>query len=227
MRNLMQRTGWALLAVGGLSVVICGMAQASPTGLNNIPTVDVAPRNVLVLQTWANIANDAKPAYVAGLKYGLLTDVEIGLDSRIDSGDSGPLTAQAKWRLPLPAETCPFALLVGVANLSDDRDDAGETDPYLVSGCNLGPVRLSLGYSFQNDNNSLFAGVDKLISFQSRDLILRADVRQIHDGEEWLASGGLLHELPLNLIVEGWVSASTADGTDEVYTLKMNWVVPF
>jgi hypothetical protein len=227
MRKSVRRIGWTGVAAGGLSIMIGGMAWASPSGLNNIPTVDVAPRNVLVLQTWGNFMRGASPAYVAGLKYGLPAGIEIGLDSRVDSGDSGPLTGQAKWRLPLPGEAPPYAMLVGVANVSDDRDKAGEADPYLVSGFDFGFARLSLGYSFQKDNDSVFAGVDKTVTVQSRALVLRADVRQIDDGDEWLASAGLLHELPLDFVFEGWVSASTADDAEEAYTVKLNYVIRF
>ncbi len=227
MRNTGRRTGWTAVAACGLIFMISGMAWASPSGLNNIPTVDVVPRNVLVLQTWGNYMSGASPAYVAGFKYGLPAGIEIGLDSRVDSGDSGPLTGQAKWRLPLPGDESPYAMLVGVANVSDDRDEAGEADPYLVSGFDLGFARLSLGYSFQKDNYSVFAGVDKAFTLQSRGLVLRADVRQIDDGDEWLASAGLLHELPLNLVFEGWVSTSTADDAEEVLTTKLNYVIAF
>jgi hypothetical protein len=227
MRNTVRRIGWTAVAACGLSIMICGMAWASPSGLNNIPTVDVVPRNVLVLQTWGNYVSGASPAYVAGFKYGLPAGIEIGLDSRVDSGDSGPLTGQAKWRLPIPGDESPCAMLVGVANVSDDRDEAGEADPYLVSGFDLGFARLNLGYSFQKDNESVFAGVDKAFALQSRGLVLRADVRQIDDGDEWLASAGLLHELPLNLVFEGWVSTSTADDAEEVLTTKLNYVIAF
>ena len=227
MRKTVRRNKWMGVAAGGLSIMVCGMAWASPSGLNNIPTVDVAPRNVLVLQTWGNYMSGAGPAYVAGLKYGLPAGVEVGLDSRVDSGDSGPLTGQAKWRLPLPGDEPCYAMLVGVANVSDDRDEAGEADPYLVSGLDLGVARLSLGYSFQKDNNSLFAGHDRTLKLQSRGLVLRADVRQIDGGDEWLASAGLLHELPLDLVFEGWVSTSSADGAEDVYTVKFNYVIAF
>ena len=228
MRTIQKRARWtAVVVAGGLGIMLCGAVWASPSGLNNIPTVDVAPRNVLVLQTWGHFESGASPAYVAGLKYGVPGGIEIGLDSRVDSGDSGPLTGQAKWRLPLPGDEPPYALLVGVANVSDDRDEAGEADPYLVSGYDFGFARLSVGYSFQKDNGALFAGIDKAFSLQSRGLVLRADVRQIDDGDEWLASGGLLHELPMNLVFEGWVSTSTADGADETCTVKLNYVIAF
>jgi hypothetical protein len=224
-KSMKRVTGMA--GTVGLGFMMCGSVWASPSGLNNIPTVDVAPQNVLVLQTWGNLESGAGPAYVTGLKYGLPEDIEVGLDSRIDSGDGGPLTGQAKWRLPLLGDEFPCALLVGVANVSDDRDDAGEADPYLVSGFDFGFARLSLGYSFQKDNQSLFAGLDKALTLQSRDLIMRTDVRQLNDGDEWLASAGLLHALPLNLIFEGWVSTSTEDQSEEVYTLKLNYVIAF
>ena len=227
MHKRTKRAGRTAITVSGVSLMMCGALWASPSGLNNIPTVDVPPRNVLVLQSWANLASGMGPGYVAGFKYGLPANIEVGLDGSVDPDDSGPLTGQAKWQLPLPGEEPSYALLVGVANLSDDRAKAGEADPYLVSGLDVGVARLSLGYSIQKDNNSLFVGIDKLLSLQSRDLVLRADLRQTHDGDEWLASGGVLHALPLNLVFEGWVSTSTADRSEEVVTLKLNVVITF
>ena len=224
-----NRNGTLQAAFGAclLYAAACGALQASPSGLNNIPTVDVTDPNVLVLQTWGNFIDGSAPAYVAGLKYGLPADIEIGLDSRVDSGDSGPLTGQAKWRVPLPGDDAPYGLLVGVANISDDREEAGEVDPYVVSALDLEFGRLSLGYSFQEDNYSLFGGLDKTLTVQSRDLVLRADLRQVDDGEEWLASAGLLHVLPLNLVLEGWVSTSTAEHAEEAVALKLDYVVSF
>ena len=222
-----NRTWAAVLAASVLCAVMCEVVRASPSGLNNIPNVDVAGRNVLVFQVWGNYASGASPAYIAGFKYGLPADIEIGLDSRVDSDDGGPLTGQAKWRIPLPGADAPYAALIGVANISDDRDDAGEADPYVVTGFDLDLARLSLGYSFQEDNYSFFAGLDETFTVQSRDLVPRADVRQIQDGDEWLLSAGLLHVLPLNLVFEGWVSVPTADGAEEVYTAKLNYVIEF
>ncbi len=56
---------------------------ATSTGLNNIPTADVVPEKVLVFQYFGNIADDNKPDHFTGFKYGLMKNVEIGLDGRI------------------------------------------------------------------------------------------------------------------------------------------------
>ena len=225
--SVRKRTMLLVIAAGWLGIAMCGTAWASPSGLNNIPTVDVAPKNVLVIQTWGNFADGSGPAYMAGFKYGLIADVEVGIDSRIDPGDGGPLTGQVKWLLPLPLEETPFSVLAGAANISDDSDKVGEVDPYIVSGIDLGVARASLGYSFQEDNNSLFAGLDKTLTLQDRDLVLRGDVRQTDDGDEWLASVGFLHVLPLNMVLESWISLPSESGAEDVLTVKLNYVIPF
>ena len=143
---------WVLVLACGLVFVTSGWLGASPSGLNNIPTVDVTPRNVLVLQGWGDFAHGASPVYLA---------------------------------------------------------------------------RLSLGYSFQENDQAFFAGLDKTLELQSRDLILRADVRQVDDGDEWLASAGFLHVLPLNLVLESWVSIPSARDAEEALTVKLNYVIAF
>ena len=65
------------------SFLITAPVWATPTRLNNIPTVDVVPEKVLVFQYFGNIADDSKPDHFAGFKYGLMKNVEIGLDGRI------------------------------------------------------------------------------------------------------------------------------------------------
>ena len=218
---------WVLVLACGLVFVTSGWLGASPSGLNNIPTVDVTPRNVLVLQGWGDFAHGASPVYLAGFKYGLPANIEIGLDSQVGADDSGPVMGQVKWRLPLPTEETLFGMLLGVAVISDDSERAGDVAPYLVSAFDFDLARLSLGYSFQENDQAFFAGLDKTLELQSRDLILRADVRQVDDGDEWLASAGFLHVLPLNLVLESWVSIPSARDAEEALTVKLNYVIAF
>ncbi len=45
---------------------------ASPSRLNNIPTADVVPERVLVLQDWVDVGSNKVPVYHSGFKYGPL-----------------------------------------------------------------------------------------------------------------------------------------------------------
>ena len=192
-------------------------SEASPTGLNNIPTADVVPKNILVLQSWINASQGTSPSYFIGAKYGLHRYVEIGADQLVGADDVGPTLLQAKIQVPMPQENPPVVPLLGIANVSDDSDEAGDADPYALLTADLGFARAHVGYSFQDDNDGVFAGIDKALSISDRDLVLRADIRQVDDGDEILSSAGFLHVLPWNLALESWVSfhsdASTPSST--------------
>lgn len=214
------------LITGVLTLIIAGCAAGSPSGLNNIPTSDVAPEKVLVLQTWGDFADNNYPVGMAGFKYGLIKGVEVGLDQKLQKGDEGALTFQAKWQWQIPGLTSVMPL-VGVANISDDRDKTGEVDPYLVLTLDAGISRFHLGYSFQDDNQAVFAGIDKTFKVAERDLVLRGDVRQVSDGDDLLGSVGVLHVLPYNFVFEGWGSFPSNSDSDESVTIKLNYVISF
>ena len=77
-----------------LLVLVCvgvlgGSVWASPTGLNNIPTTDVVPKNVLVLQTWRNMADDTHTQSYVGMKFGPFRNAEIGIDWKADDRSHG------------------------------------------------------------------------------------------------------------------------------------------
>lgn len=57
----------------------------SPSGLNNIPTTNVVPENILVFQTWFNFADDMQTEEYFGFKYGVpfLEGLEIGIDWKV------------------------------------------------------------------------------------------------------------------------------------------------
>jgi hypothetical protein len=193
---------------------------ASPSGLNNIPTADVAPPDILVLQSWANFDGDT--SWAAGLKYGPAENWEIGFDGGLTGGGSGGgLTFQAKYRMPLENGA---RLALGLANVSDDRDRHGEFFPYAVASLPLGKRASGhLGYSFQSDNRALFLGADATVS---NSLTLRSDWIQTDDGNESVASLGFITPLTPRWLVEGWASFPTAEGAETGYTLKVDYVVP-
>ncbi|MHC4314851.1 MAG: hypothetical protein ACYSW3_20575 [Planctomycetota bacterium] len=105
-------------------------AWATSTGLNNIPTSDVVPEKVLVFQFISDLANNSKPDYSAGFKYGLMKNVEIGLDGRMfpEHASEETLVAQGKVRFDLSDS---LAIAGGITNLGD-RAQAGRESPFGV-----------------------------------------------------------------------------------------------
>lgn len=224
LKNVNIRT---VLTMGVISLVMVGRVAASPSGLNNIPTADTAPAKTLVFQTWGVFARESSPTWTAGFMYGLINGVEVGADQKVGSGGEGPLTLQAKVLMPGLSDETPVRPLVGVANISDDTDDAGEMDPYVVLTFDTRFSRFHVGYSFQEHNWAAFGGIDRTFTVMDRDLVLRGDVRQVVDGDEVLGSVGLLYVLPFNLVFEGWGSFASTDGAEESMTVKLNYVLSF
>ncbi len=68
---------------------LAGVSLATPTGLNNIPTADVVPQDVLVLQSWTNFGSDVDTSWAAGFKYGPACNWEVGLDGGLTGPGSG------------------------------------------------------------------------------------------------------------------------------------------
>lgn len=197
---------------------------ASPTGLNNIPTTDVESDKTLVLQSWLVTGEDANPLYFTGAKYGILDKIEIGVDSKVGSGDAGPVTLQSK----LKVFDFDFGLggLIGAEGITFGNIDENLV-PYAVLSQDLKFLRLHEGYGFQKDNFSMFFGVDKTIKFFEQDLILRSDLKQVNDRDDLLISGGFLLTLPFNLVFESWLSIPTEGGAQESVTVKLNYVIKF
>ncbi len=202
-------------------------ADASATGLNNIPTSDVVPEKTLALQSWANFGKDQLPTYYSGFKYGPLKGVEIGADGKVGTRKTGPATLQFKCQLPFFGHDSSFMPLVGVENISTNTDRAGKVNPYAVVTYDFTFARIHLGYNFQEDNDGGFGGLDKTIKFFNRDLILRTDLKQTDNGDEVLGSVGFLHVLPWNFILESWVSFPSEDEKEETFTVKLNYVISF
>ncbi|MDO8587319.1 MAG: hypothetical protein Q7T82_09790 [Armatimonadota bacterium] len=209
------------------------VASATPSGLNNIPTADVASTNVLVLQQFTNFGADQESLYHFGFKYGLADNVEIGFDKRIhDSGSgagvsgaggmpAGPWVFQAKYRYELPNKDTSLGL--GLANVGDS-DEAGNSYPYFVLSHNLQSFRGHIGYGGKDAARGLFLGVDKTLRGGT---VLRADWLQTDDRDESLASVGFLKPLSGPWIIEGWASFPTAPGVENTFTLKFDYVLDF
>ncbi|HSJ04605.1 MAG: hypothetical protein ACAI34_15270 [Verrucomicrobium sp.] len=204
---------------------------ATPSGLNNIPTADVTPQGVVVLQSFTNFGNDKDADLTLGFKTGLDLfgqKFEFGADSHIVPDKGGPIVLQAKYSLPF-GEGLP-TLGLGVANITvtnDDRDRAGDPFSYAVLTHDFnGLFRAHVGYGVQADNNSVLLGVDKTVKLFERDLTLRSDFIQIQDESQWMGSLGFLYALHDNVVLESWASQPFDDG-DTIYTVKLNFVFKF
>jgi hypothetical protein len=224
-----------LLGLIGLCVCLsAGASWATTSGLNNIPTADVTPSGLLVLQQITNFGPDQQTLAHLGFKWGPAENWEVGLDKRVYATGSGggvsgagglpagPWVLQAKYRLQLADDRT--AAAVGVANVGDDSDVAGDSFPYVVLSHDAGAARVHGGYSWQSSNAALFVGVDK--TFPSR-LTLRADWIQANDQDESVGSFGFIQPLRGPWLIEGWVSFPTEAGIENTFTLKFDYVIEF
>jgi hypothetical protein len=183
------------------------------------------PERTLVYQWFSNLGNNSKPAHFTGFKYGLMKNVEIGLDGRVfpEKTAEENLVAQGKIALQL----CPsLAFAVGVTNLGD-RAKAGYEAPFGVLSKDFGFFRAHFGGTTQRNNEGIFAGLDKTFKFLNRDLTLRGDLIQTNDRDDITTSAGFIYDLGRNFLLESWVSFPTESGKEEVATIKLNYVFTF
>ncbi len=244
----MNRTAVHLCQV--VSVAFCllvsgSLLRASPSGLNNIPTTDVVPKDALVLQTWLNLANSTRPQQYIGFKTSLLEGLEFGIDWKANGKTHGHAELQVKYAFNIVSDV--WKGVVGVANVSGSRQHNGYFFPYVATSVDLKFARFHLGYAPQPHNEAFFAGIDKTITFLDRNLQLKADAIQFNDKKDVLFSAGFLYELgrkrgpddpkpkgllgildkiASNMILEAWISLPTTSDR-EVYTLKLNYVIKF
>ena len=229
-----------------LCILLTGRsAWSSPTGLNNIPTTDIVPKNVLVLQSWGNLAGGERPQGFIGFKYGPFKDVEVGVDWKAVDVTHSHAVYQAKYAFDIKKDL--WRGVVGFADLSDNREHTGEWFPYVATSLDIKTFRLHFGYAPQPHNEAFFAGIDKWTTFLDRTLQLRADAIHINDKEDIKFSVGFLYELARrsggdktgqtglaaflnsiaeNIILESWVSKPST-GDKETYTVKLNYVIKF
>ncbi|MBI3910281.1 MAG: hypothetical protein HY320_05030 [Armatimonadetes bacterium] len=225
-------------ALLGLSLIL-GVtlpAGATPTGLNNIPTADVVPRRVLVLQQFTNGGVSQTFFYTGGFKYGVAKNLEVGLDARLgkSNADAPSLgvggaggapsrpVAQVKYRLPLGSPDLAFG--VGIANVGASTRTAGHPAYYGVFSSKLGDGHGHLGFLGQRASDNLFVGYDRKLGSRTT---LRADLlRGLNgDGSAWLGSIGFITQLQSDFLVESWVSLPGQSSVRETFTLKFNYVL--
>jgi hypothetical protein len=204
---------------------LAGPLWATSTGLNNIPTADVVPERVLVFQYFSELGNDNVPDHFAGFKYGLMKNVEVGLDGRIfpEKALRETLVGQGKVRFELNES---LAIAAGITNLGD-RARAGREFPFGVLSHDFGIARVHFGGGFQKDNEGFFGGIDKTISFFDRDLTLRSDIIQANDQHDITASVGFIYDIGNDFLLESWASFPTESGKEETVTIKLNYVIRF
>ncbi len=244
MRNKIHRVNYGLLVV--ICVVLIGRsAFGSSTGLNNIPTTDVVPKDVLVFQTWLNAGYNRHTQNFVGFKYGPFKDVEIGVDWKANDVAHGHAMLQAKYAFDIDSDI--WRGVVGVADLSDNREHNGDFFPFVATSLDLKALRLHFGYAPQPHNEAFFGGVDKTIQFLDRDLQLRFDGIHINDKKDMKFSAGFIYNfapntkmnktqstglaeflsnITKNMLIESWVTMPST-GNQEVYTVKLNYVIKF
>jgi hypothetical protein len=207
------------------SFFIARPAWGRITGLNNIPTADVVPEKVLVLQYWGHLGNDNVPDHFGGFKYGLMKNVEIGLDGRFfpEKALEETLAGQVKVRFELSSK---LAVAAGIGDLGD-RARNGREYPYGVLSQDFGLFRIHFGGTFQKDNEGIFAGIDKTIKFLERDLTFRSDIIQTNDQDDITTSAGFIYDLGHNFLIESWVSFPTESGKENIVTTVLNYVIKF
>lgn len=206
-------------------VLVQAAAWGSATGLNNIPTTDVVPENVLVFQYWNNFGNDDVSDNFMGFKYGLMKNVEIGLDGQIfpEKAKNETLVMQGKIRFDLDDQ---LAVAFGITDLGD-RAKAGKEFPYGVLTYDFGFLRTHFGGTTKDDNEGFFGGLDKTFQFLDRDFMFRADILEVNDQNDTLSSVGFIYDLGSNFLIESWVSFPSETGKDDYYTVKLNYVIKF
>lgn len=215
----------AFLLVSILECAIAKPVQATPSGLNNIPTADTISHRTVAIQlfdTFGDGPHDFWTGFKTGLEFGPI-DFEWGLDSHLAPDPVGPLYFQTKVGVQ-PWEGGKIA--VGVANVAfTDTDRAGDPFTYAVITHDLGFARFSLGYGWQEDNNSLLLGIDRTWQVFERNLNLNADLVQFNDESNWLSSVGMKYDLTEHLVFETW--ANLPDEGDVSFVAKLNIVFKF
>lgn len=230
-------------------------ANATPSGLNNIPTADTTPQGTFVLQGFTTVGDGRDADFNLGFKTGIdlkAVKLELGLASHLVPGKGGPVEAHAKVAVPF-GEGLP-TIAAGAANISFDSADrrrAGDTFAYFVVSQDFHWLRAHAGLAVQDSQPLPFFGIDKTFRIaksiahsdgksvakkggksvvkadtEYRDLFtLRADAIQ-QTNHSWLASFGALIPIHRNFVLEAWGNFPT-DGTPSSATIKGNFVFTF
>lgn len=219
-------------ATAGLLACAVSRGWSTPSGLNNIPTAEVAPEDVIVFQQINNLGRDQVWFHSLGFKYGIAKDWEVGVDGLVTqfnedatgtgTGGGGvpsyPFTFQAKRRFETGAPG--LSLGLGVANLSANSDKAGDPAVYGVATSTQKRCRMHVGFLTSGGNAFWFAGVDAPVQPRTT---ARLDWIQANEGEASVFSLGAIHILGPEFAVEAWVSNTTAGGVHNTMTIKFGF----
>lgn len=220
-----MRSAPLLLALCAAALVPHPRAQATPSGLNNIPTADTAPHRAVVVQTFDTVGSGPHDFWT-GFKTGWQLpglDLEWGLDSHLAPDPAGPLLFQTKAAFE-PWED--GAVAIGVANVAlTDTARSGDPFSYAVLSQDAKFARLHLGYGLQTDGNTVLLGIDRDVTFLERNLNLNADLVQTRDGDGWLPAVGLKYALTENIVFETWTNLP--DEGSASFMLKLNFIFTY
>lgn len=243
----------ALLSAACL-VALASTSDASPSGLNNIPTADTAPQGTFVLQTYNTVFGQADPDFNIGFKTGIdfkYAHIELGTDSHLLPDKGGPVTVNGKLAVPF-GEHLP-TLALGAANVTFrdvDRLRAGDEFFYAVASEDLGWFRVHGGCGLQDGVALPFYGLDKTFRYTKQvaasegkevadsksgkammttkaiDLFtLRGDAIQQSDSS-WLYSAGVVVPVCKYFVFETWGNFPD-NGSSPSWTIKGNFVFTF
>jgi len=219
----------SFLVAACLGVVLAWTAAPGTPGtnLNDIPIAEVLAWRTAEITTWVTTGEGEEPDWLGAINIGLLDYAEVGIHGVLGPTDEeqGNIRFFGKFVYSL-GDDLP-TLGAGIQNVSGDENENGNIDPYLVAMHDFGPVRGHLGYSFQDDDEAFFAGVDTSFSFLEMPATVGLDVMQTADGDEWLVSAGFEYELPLSFVLESWYTWTTVDDAENTITLRLNWVINF
>lgn len=158
--------------------------NATPSGLNNIPTADTTPRGTFVFQLFSTAGNNRNTDLNYGFKTGFdlnFLRLELGSAGHLYPGKSGPATFHSKIAAPL-GDYLP-TIGVGVANgalTEPERNRAGDPFAYAVLSEELKLFRLLAGVGYQDSvdvsDAQPFFGFDKTFKIKrERIAITRED----------------------------------------------------
>ncbi|MEE9212291.1 MAG: hypothetical protein V3U29_06525 [Phycisphaeraceae bacterium] len=219
-----------VLACALATLLAPAQGLATSTGLNNIPTADTPGHRQIVFQGFVNLTDEKQADLFIGFKTGLQFSehrFEFGADGRLGEGEPSAVVFQAKYAIQ-PWEDLP-AFAIGAANIAvtpTDRDKVGQAFKFGVISHDFGWFRAHAGYGLQQNNNAAFFGLDKTIQVFERDMMLRFDLIQIDDEEQWLGSAGFIYFLHKHVAVESWISQPFEHG-EPTFTLKLNLIFEF
>ncbi len=212
------------------SILLAGLptiTQATPSGLNNIPTADIVPHRTVAVQVFDTVGagpHDFWSGFKTGWQFPELgLDLEWGLDSHLAPEPAGPLLFQTKvgfepWK--------DGAVALGVAGVAlTDTARSGDPFSYAILSQNVAFARLHLGYGLQTGGNTVLLGIDRDVTFLERNLNLNADLVQTGDGDGWLPALGLKYALTENVVFESWTNLPD-EGSASVM-LKLNFVFTY